>query len=70
MSFSELQMLGLYLTRMSGREVIGLDNLVGGGGGRGDPWAQSSYFKGGCHLVFAKIVERRPPKIAPGSALA
>lgn len=33
MSLSELQMLGLYLTRMSGREATGLGNLVPGGGG-------------------------------------
>lgn len=27
---------------------------------RNDLWAESIYFKGRCHLVFAKIVERRP----------
>lgn len=27
---------------------------------RNDLWAGSIYFKGRCHLVFAKIVERRP----------
>lgn len=35
----------------------------------GDPCARSSYFKGGCHLVFAKIVERRPQnssRVCPG----
>lgn len=32
MSLSELQMLDLYLTRMSGREAMGLGNLVPGGG--------------------------------------
>lgn len=31
-----------------------------------DLWAGSIYFKGGCHLVFAKIVERRPQNSRPG----
>lgn len=31
-----------------------------------DLWAGSIYFGGGCHLVFAKIVERRPQNSRPG----
>lgn len=35
MGLSELQMLGLYLTRTSGGEATDLGNLVPGGGGLG-----------------------------------
>lgn len=33
---------------------------------RNDLWAGSIYFKGHCHLVFAKIVERRPQNSRQG----